>query len=175
MAFLPVPPEWSFHFMTMDYVHIPTGLTITQEILEQTGFPPPDLKTEFEIRTWIFQQITSGRERKAELLVCVEFYTDHTPKLRIYVDSLVWLQYQTSKDLVWHSFLPTQSPQPIKLWGKDFILIQITQHGSDPINALRLGCRLSRQGNTAQGEAPRVPYPDSEIKNVRFLCISDLQ
>jgi len=113
--------------------------------------------------------------KKAELLLCVEFYTDHTPRLRIYVESLVSLHSRTSKDSDWHLHSLIQSPRPIKLWGKDFIIIQTTRRTSDPISEVKIGCKLSREGNTALGEAPRVQCKDSEIKDVRFLCISDLR
>src|SRR6266404_1198575 len=110
-----------------------------------------------------------------ELLLCVESFIVRIPKYQISVASLEWLHCRTSKDSVWLSCSLVKSPQPIKLWEKDFIVIQITPPGLDPINEVACGCKLKIVGPIVLGEAPQVRLEDLAIRDVPFFSISEMR
>jgi len=110
-----------------------------------------------------------------ELLLCVESFIVRTPGYQISVDSLEWLHCRTSKDSVWRSCSLVKSPQPIKLWEKDFIVTQITPPGSDPISEVACGCKLRIVGPIRPGEVPPVRWEDLGIKDVPFFSLSEMR
>jgi hypothetical protein len=55
----PSQQQWQRNFITNSYTHITTGVQISQEMVLGYGFPPANLQTELEIRTWYFNQAFS--------------------------------------------------------------------------------------------------------------------
>jgi len=125
--------------------------------------------------TYQVDDILDPPSLQAELLLCVASSTAHIPASAIYTVSLEWLRCRTSKDSVWLLCSLIQSPRLIKLWGKDFILIQITPPGSDPISEVACGCKLKIVGPIVPGEVPQVRWEDLAIRDVPFFSISEMR
>jgi hypothetical protein len=113
--------------------------------------------------------------KPTELLLSVASYTDRIPASVTYTVSLEWLRCRISKDSDWLSCSPVKSPQHIKLWEKDFILIQTTLPGSEVIKEVKIGFRLNKVGTTRHVLEPLPQYPGLVVGDVPFLCISDLK
>src|SRR6267142_2128550 len=214
--------DWQQNIMTNTFVHIPTGVEVTQEMILDYGFPDPQYcRSAIAIRQWYFAKMTNARiagtlrphsqvtnlpgtqhssfqnqqrfmnhyltsklawylypdapTQPIELLLCVESFIVRIPKYQIFVDSLEWLHCRTSKDSVWLSCSLVKSPVPIRLWEKDFILIQITPPGSDPISEVACGCKLKIVGPIVPGEVPQGRWEDLAIRDVPFFSISEMR
>lgn len=116
-----------------------------------------------------------GQAIPTELLLSVAYFTDRIPASVTYTVSLEWLRCRISKDSDWLSCSPVKSPQHIKLWEKDFILIQTTLPGSEVIKEVKIGFRLNKVGTTRHVLEPLPQYPGLVVGDVPFLCISDLK
>src|SRR6266404_1360079 len=125
-----------------------------------------------QLSNWWEEQV---EKEPIELLLCVESFIVRIPKYQISVVSLEWLHCRTSKDSVWLSCSLVKSPVPISLWEKDFIVIQITPPGLDPINEVACGCKLKIVGPIVLGEAPQVRLEDLAIRDVPFFSISEMR
>lgn len=227
------PLGWVSDYMTMTFTHRKTKIKVTWRMVQDHGFPPPDIMEAAEVEPRIVDYWYEREEAKqgmnilrmnqldamiritlqallvrktstmswhtgtrfpqslddltdllqkslkpkvpTELLLCVESFIVRIPKYQISVVSLEWLHCRTSKDSDWLSCSLVKSPQPIKLWEKDFIVTQIIPPGFDPINEVACGCKLKIVGPIVPNEVPPVRLEDLAVRDVPFFSISEMR
>jgi len=125
-----------------------------------------------QLSNWWEEQV---EKEPIELLLCVESFTDRIRKYPTSWGSPEWLLYQISKDSDLLLSLQIQSLRPIELWGKDYIVIQTTQPGSEVISVARIGCRLRRPGTFLHQEEKHLQWVDLGTEDALCFNLSEVR